>query len=131
MTQGRSASPVVPVLLFTAVCGAATALILRLAELPWHWGYAVALAFLSGTTLLLHLWQEHALVADPKGFVRRFMAGLTLKMFAGIVAVALVLVTLPRAEAVPLALAFTLLYLAFLGFGTGRLVNLSRRQPRP
>ncbi len=30
----------------------------------------------------------------------------------------------------PLALAFALLYLAFLGFSTGRLVNRSRRQPR-
>lgn len=130
MTPGRSTSALVPVLLFTAVCGAATALVLRLAGLPWHWGYAAAVAFLSGLTLLLHLWQERAMVDDPKGFVRRFMAGLVLKMFVSIVVVAVVLLTLPRDRAVPLALAFALLYLAFLGFSTGRLVNLSRRQPR-
>ena len=131
MTQGRGASPVLPVLLFTTACGACTALVLRLAGLPWHWGYAAALAYLSAVTLLLHLWQERAMVTDPKGFVRRFMAGLTLKMFVSIVAVAVVLLTHPRAEAVPLALAFALLYLAFLGFSTGRLVNLSRRRPAP
>jgi VIT1/CCC1 family predicted Fe2+/Mn2+ transporter len=32
--------------------------------------------------------------------------------------------------ALPLALTFALLYLAFLGFSTARLVNLSRTMPR-
>ncbi|HMQ75106.1 MAG TPA: hypothetical protein PKE21_01910 [Flavobacteriales bacterium] len=129
MTQGRSTSPLVPVLLFTMVCGVCTALFVRLAGLSLHWGYGAVLIHLGGVTLLLHLWQERAMVNDPKGFVRRFMAGLMLKMFVSIVAVAVVLLTLPRAQAVPLALAFALLYLAFLGFSTGRLVHLSRRQP--
>ncbi len=131
MTLGRTSSPVAPVLLFTATCGGAAALILWSVGVPWHWGYAAALAYLGGITLLLHLWQERAMVRDPQGFVQRFMAGLTLKMFVSIVAVAVVLLTLPRSQAVPLALTFALLYLAFLGFSTGRLVNLSRRQPRP
>lgn len=129
MTQGRRTSPLVPVLLFTVVCGACTALVVRLAGLSLHWGYGAVLIYLGGVTLLLHLWQERAMVNDPKGFVRRFMAGLMLKMFVSIVAVAVILLTLPRAQAVPLALAFALLYLAFLGFSTGRLVHLSRRQP--
>ncbi|MBV6405917.1 MAG: hypothetical protein IT228_02380 [Flavobacteriales bacterium] len=131
MTLGRDRSPVAAVLLFTLACGGATGLLLWLTGTPWHWGYAAVLVYLGGITLLLHRWQERALVEDPKGFVRRFMTGLTLKMFVSIVAVAVVLLTLPRDRAVPLALAFALLYLAFLGFSTGRLVNLSRRPPRP
>ncbi len=130
MTSGRVPSPVAPVLLFTAACGGATALVHWTAGLPLHLGHAAVLAYLGGLTLVLHLWQERAMITDPKGFVRRFMAGLTLKMFVSVVAVAVVLLTLPRGRAVPLALTFALLYLAFLGFSTGRLVHLSRRQPR-
>jgi VIT1/CCC1 family predicted Fe2+/Mn2+ transporter len=36
----------------------------------------------------------------------------------------------PGVLALPLALMFALLYLAFLGFSTARLVNLSRTMPR-
>jgi len=102
----------VPLLLFTAVCVVFTGLALHLCDIPFRATHAGVIAYLALVTLALHTWQEGALESDPKGFVRRFMTGLVLKMFASIIVLVVLVFVLPRAEAIPLAVAFSLLYLA-------------------
>ena len=93
--------------------------------------YAGVLLYFAAVTGFLHYWQENALVTDPKGFVRRFMAGLMLKMLLSMVVLVLLLFTAPKPIAIPLALSFAVLYLAFLAFSTLRLMKLSRGGPKP
>ena len=88
-------------------------------------------AFMAMLTGVLHLWQENALVTDPKGFMFRFMIGLVLKLVSALVAVVAILLLLPHDRAVPLALTFAALYLAFLAFSTVGLSAQSRNAPRP
>jgi F0F1-type ATP synthase assembly protein I len=122
---------VVPLLLFTTVCAAFTWLVLHLCNEPFRPAHAGVIAYLTVVTWVLHAWQEGALASDPKGFVRRFMTGLVLKMFASIVLLVALVFMLPREEAIPLAVAFSLLYLAYLAFSTVRLSGLLRRLPKP
>ena len=129
MAQGQR-SPILPVLLFAAVCAAATWFGLRLLGLPFHWAYAAVITYLAGLTLVLHIWQERSMHTDPKGFVRRFMTGLVLKMLVSLFLLLGLVFLVPRDLALPLALSFALLYLAFLGFSTARLVGMSRHLPR-
>ncbi|MDX9750789.1 MAG: hypothetical protein RBT71_06880 [Flavobacteriales bacterium] len=121
---------VVPLLLFSLACAALTALVLHLSGIPFRAVHAGAIAYLALVTLALHAWQEGALVSDPKGFVPRFMTGLVLKMLASILVLVVIVVVLPKEEAIPLALAFAVLYLAFLAFSTVRLSGLVRRPPQ-
>lgn len=88
-------------------------------------------AFLAVLTGCLLVWQENGLTADPKGFMFRFMIGLVLKLISALVAVVAILLLLPRSRAIPLALTFAALYLAFLAFSTVRLSARSRNAPRP
>ncbi len=122
---------VVPLLLFTVASAAFTWLALHLCNVPFQATHAGVITYLALVTLLLHAWQEGALESDPKGFVRRFMTGLVLKMFASIVVLVALVFVLPREEAIPLAVAFSLLYLAYLAFSTVRLSGLLRRLPKP
>ena len=121
----------IAVLLFTIAMGAAMYAICLLAHWPFGMPQLGMLAFLAVLTAALHLWQENAMVTDPKGFMFRFMIGLVLKLGSALVAVVVILMFLPRAKAVPLALTFALLYLAFLAFSTVRLSTRSRNLPRP
>ncbi len=130
MVQGQR-SPFLPVLLFTAVCAGATWFGLRLLDLPFHWAYGAVIGYLAAFTLFLHRWQEGTMHTDPKGFVRRFMTGLVLKMLVSLFLLLAIVFLVPRELALPLALTFALLYLAFLGFSTARLVGFSRNLPRP
>ena len=127
----RRWSFVLPILLFTVACAAITWLGLYLSGTAFHPLHAGIIGYFAGVTLLLHAWQEHAIESDPKGFVRRFMAGLVVKMFISLVLLVLLLFTLPREQAIPLAVAFALLYLAYLAFSTVRLTGLLRKLPRP
>jgi len=86
-----------------------------------------SLLFFGGLTLLIHLWQEHNFKTDPKGFVRRFMLGLILKMFVSLFVVVAMLMLLKDSDRILTVLIFGFLYLAFLGFSTVRLVKLSKR----
>ena len=130
MAQGLP-SPLLPVLLFAAVCAAATWFGLRLLGLPFHWAYGLVVGYLATFTLVLHIWQERSMHTDPKGFVRRFMTGLVMKMLVSLFLLLAIVFLVPRDLALPLALCFAFLYLAFLGFSTARLVGFSRNLPRP
>lgn len=119
------------ILLFTLATGAATYAVCLLAHWPFGLPQLAMLGFLAVLTGALHIWQESAMLTDPKGFMFRFMIGLVLKLGSALVAVVAILMLLPRARAVPLALTFALLYLAFLAFSTVRLSARSRSLPRP
>ncbi len=118
-----------PFLAFVVVCGAAMALTLRFAAVPvtiLYWGI---LAYFGLLTFALHAWQERVHGTDPKAFVRRFMAGLVIKMMLSLVVLLVLLVTLSREHLIPVAITFVLIYLAFLAFSTSRSVGLMRQRP--
>lgn len=129
MSNDRRSSPVLPVLAFGCFGIATTFFVLRALEVPFSWHYAAAGAYLTAITLFLHLWQEPLLLSDPKGFVNRFMLGLVLKMLLSLMLIVLILFTMPAERALPLALTFAVMYLAFLGFSTVR--SMTRKSPRP
>lgn len=124
------AQTAVAVLLFGCAAGAAAFAVFRLAG---HGFGPVHLAIIGGWTLLsaaLQAWQEASLTAGPKGFMPRFATGLAVKLLVAVAAIAALLFLRPRAEALPMALLFIGLYLAFLAFSTIRLSAMARRAPR-
>ncbi len=123
-----SRSPLFPVLLFSTVCWATTWFCVHWSGWSFTWPYAVVLTWFTLLTLALHLWQERAAPSDIKGFIRRFMAGLILKLLLSLLVLALLLHKLPPGgERTPFVMAFALLYLAFLGFSTARLVGILKQ----
>ena len=121
-------SPLLPVFLFGAVCTGATWLALRLGGRPFNWPYIAVLAWFTFITLALHLWQERAASTDVKSFMRRFMAGLVIKLLLSLVLVFVLIELLDDAPSLKyVVIAFVILYLAFLAFSTARLVMLLKR----
>lgn len=116
--------------LFGIAMGAATYAVFRLANWPFGLAHVAVLVFWTLLSAALQVWQEQGLIADPKGFMFRFMSGLVIKLLVALAAVAAILLLLPREQAVPLALLFAALYLAFLAFSTLRLSGRSRNAPR-
>lgn len=127
----RRWSFLLPLTLFTLCCAAALigVLLLSGADLTAH--FVGILVYFAAITAVLHGWQEQAFVTDPKGFVRRFMAGLMLKMFLSVVVLVILLLTVPKSISIALSLSFAVLYLAFLAFSTLRLMRLSTTAPKP
>lgn len=121
----------VAVAAFSIAAGAATYGAYQLGHWPFGAPQLAMVGFLAILTGGLLLWQENGLATDPKGFMFRFMIGLMLKLISALVAVVAILLLLPRDRAVPLALTFAALYLAFLIFSTVRLSARSRTAPRP
>jgi hypothetical protein len=117
-----------PIVLFTLVCALATWLVLRMLGLPMlqaHWGI---LSYFLVITSILHGWQEASITTDPKGFVRRFMAGLSIKMFLSFFVLLAIMLAISNDSLLSVSLTFILLYLAFLGFSTARLTFVLRRK---
>jgi hypothetical protein len=130
MLRSRWWSFLLPIVLFTLACSLAAWGILHFSGLPMsqlHWGI---ISYFMLLTAILHAWQEHALSVDPKGFVRRFIAGLTIKMLISLVMLVMLLLFLPREEAAAPMIMFILLYLAYLGFSTGRMSYVLRQHRR-
>ena len=119
------------VVLFGIAIGAASYALFRLAHFPFGLPHLAILAFWTTLSAAMQIWQEAGLIGDPKGFMFRFMVGLVVKLLVALSAVAAILALRPRDEAVPLALLFTGLYLAFLAFSTIRLSSRSRTAPHP
>jgi hypothetical protein len=126
----RRWSFLIPILLFTA----GMALLLWIAfygmQLPLEPVHAIMLFWFAAITTVLHLWQEHAMTTEPKGFIRRFMAGLMLKMLLSLGVLVVLLIRAPKETVMPNGIAFAALYLAFLAFSTSRLSGLSRKLPK-
>jgi hypothetical protein len=116
---------------YTLAVGAALYALFILLHWPFGMPQLAMLLFLALLTGVVHAWQEHALATDPKGFMFRFMAGLALKLVVAVVSIAALLLLLPRARSLPLALTFAGLYLLFLVFSAVQLSTRSRRAPRP
>lgn len=133
MTDHRrlASNPLVAVAAFALAVGAALYAVCFLGHLPFGAPQVAMVAFLAVLTGVLHLWQENGLVEDPRGFMFRFMLGLIVKFVMALVVIAAILLLLPRERALPLALTFAALYLAFLTFSTIRLSARSRNAPRP
>lgn len=70
------------------------------------------------------------MATDPKGFVRRFMGGLMLKMLLSLGVLVVLLLRAPKETLMISGIAFAVLYLAFLSFSTVRLSSLSRKLPK-
>ncbi|MBK7085615.1 MAG: hypothetical protein IPH53_13520 [Flavobacteriales bacterium] len=119
---------VLPVLLFSVLCTGVTWYTLRLLSVVLTWPFAVMLVWFATVTLALLLWQERAVGADLRPFMRRFMAGLVIKLLGSLVLLFVLMRLVPTESAKPMAVSFALLYLAYLSFGTARLVG-SMRQP--
>ncbi|MCB0792537.1 MAG: hypothetical protein H6595_06485 [Flavobacteriales bacterium] len=116
-----------PVLLFGLLMALCLAVVLRFLGVPFTGWYAALIGYFTILTLAVHLWLEGAGGRDPKLLVRRFMTVLVIKMFVSVVVVASILALLPGPSAVPLAVAFAALYLAYLAFSTIRLMRLQAR----
>lgn len=130
--NGRwTGSPLIAVTLFSLAVAAALYAVHRLAHWPFGTAQLAMVAFLAVITAVLLVWQENALSSAPRGFMTRFMLGLTMKLICALAVVAGLLVLLPRERALPLALTFAALYLLFLFFSTARLSTRSRNAPRP
>lgn len=123
----RRWSFLVPILVFATTCLVVTWLVLFGLGVSFTALHGVLVAWFCLMTIGMHAWQEPAMITDPKGFVRRFMAALMLKMVLSIALLVLVLLRVENADVVPAAMVFAFLYLAFLSFSTARLIRLSRR----
>lgn len=95
------------------------------------WPYVVILGWFAVISLVLLSWQERAWGPDVRPFIRRFMGGLVIKLLASLVLFFVLMKIVPGTITAPLAAAFALLYLAFLGFGTTWLVGRMRSLPKP
>ena len=97
----------------------------------FSWPFIVLLAYFTLVSGGLLLWQERAMSKDLKGFVHRFMLGLTVKLLGSLVLLFLLMQVTPIGSQKALVVTFTLLYLTWLAFGTGWLVARLRRMRHP
>ena len=123
---GLNRKPFLPLLIFSVFLAALIFLGVVLLGNPWHGVYLFPVVFFFLLTLVMHLWQERSFATDPKGFVRRFMLGLVLKMFISLIVVVGMLMLMKGEHRILAVLIFAGTYLAFLAFSTIRLVNMSR-----
>ena len=120
----------IPIVLFSTAMAVLLWLALFGLRVPFGPEHAIMLAWFALVTTALHLWQEHAMASDPKGFVRRFMGGLMLKMLLSLGVLIVLLLRAPKETLMVSGIVFAALYLAFLAFSTVRLSGLSRKLPK-
>ncbi len=119
----------IPLLLFGAFCTLAVWFLLHFMDRPIEAVHFAILAYFILITGALHIWQVQGLATDPKGFVRRFMASLVIKL---VVSLALLVPILMRSTGdafFTTGLLFAGLYLAFLVFSAIRLTDALRNGP--
>lgn len=122
---------VVPILLLGSAC-VAIIIALKAGEvLPLRTGHIAIPLWFTLLALALHAWQESGMDHDPKGFVRRVMAGMAIKMFSSLLLLLVALLALPRAEVLPTTIVFLLTYLLFLAYSVARLSRLLRATRSP
>lgn len=127
----RRWSFLIPILLFSAACGLVLWVVLYAINLPFLPLHGVMVVWFALLTAGLHTWQEHGLATDPKGFVRRFMGGLMLKMLLSLVLLVVLVLRLPGEQVANVGISFAVLYIAFLVFSTTRLMRMVRTAPKP
>lgn len=109
-----------PLMLFGAAVMALLMGGLMLFSRPFHWAYPGAVLWFMLLTFIVHSWLERVAEHEPASFVPRYMSMLVLKMISSLLVVVAILLLLPRAESVPLALVFATLYILFLFFSALR-----------
>ena len=96
---------------------------LYLAGKPFDWRYGLLLGYFIVVTSLLLRWQESG--ADKTNiFVRRFLAGLTIKLMGSVVLMVILVKTAPTELKMPLVITFVGLYVAFTTFSVSRLMKV-------
>ena len=126
----RRWSFLIPIVLFTLACSVITVFVLWSIDRTVHqhiWGI---ISYFMLLTTFLHAWQERASEHDPKGFIRRYLAGLSIKMLLSLFILIALLLSIAKEDRLVIALIFILLYLAYLGFSTARMALLIRKLPR-
>lgn len=125
--SGARWSYLIPIAIFSMVCSVGLLAGLHLFDIPVGGGHIAMLVYFTLLTAVLHTWQERGLVSDPKGFVTRFMGGMVIKMMLTLMILLVAVILLPKGQALPIALPFMGLYLAYLSFSTVRLSTLLRK----
>ena len=115
----------VPLLVFSAACALATFGGLKALNIPFTWHFGFLLAYFMLVTFALLAWQERG-TAQTNIFIRRFMAGLVIKLMGSLIVLAILLKVSPEEVDKPLSIAFVGLYLAYLVFSTARLARVMR-----
>jgi hypothetical protein len=124
-------SSLVPGILFSLFCAAGLWFGMRAYGKPVVWQFWSILGYFAVISTGLLLWQERSAGSDIKAFIRRFMAGMVIKLLLSLVVLFVLLRTLPQPLTSPFVVVFALLYLGFLAFSTGRLSVLIRKHQRP
>lgn len=118
-----------PLLLIGAACAAGMIGGLHLSGKPFDWRYALLLGYFIIVSFFLLRWQEGA--ADKTNiFVRRFMAGLIIKLMGSIVLMVILMKVSPAEMTLPLVIIFVCLYVAFMSFSVARLMRIIKAPHR-
>lgn len=119
----------IPLLLFSGLCGLVTFGALYLTGIGFTWHFTFLLAFFLLVTAGLLLWQERSDI-PANIFIRRFMGGLVMKLLGSLVVLAILLKIAPPEVDKPLTIAFAGLYVSYLAFSTIRLSQVMRSAKR-
>jgi F0F1-type ATP synthase assembly protein I len=122
-------SPLGPLLLIGAACAACMVGGLYLAGQPFDWRYALLLGYFVVVTFFLLRWQEGA-AGKTNIFIRRFMAGMIIKLMGSIILMVVLMKVSPAEMTLPLVILFVGLYVAFMSFSVARLMRIIRT-PQP
>lgn len=123
----RRWSFLIPVVLFTLACSLVVWLVIWLTGNKMDQAIWGIISYFMLLSIGLHAWQEHALERDPNGFIGRYIAGLSIKMFLSLLVLVALLLSIPKESRSITAITFILLYLAYLGFITARMAMLIKR----
>lgn len=112
-------------MLIGAVCAACLVGALHLAGVPLDWRHGLLLGYFILVTFLMLRWQE-SVVGQTTIFIRRFLAGLTIKLMGSVILMVVLVKTAPEGSNTPLVIAFVGFYVAFTTFSVSRLKRLVR-----
>jgi hypothetical protein len=118
-------------MLIGAACAACMVGGLYFTGKPFDWRYGLLLGYFILVTFFLLRWQEDS-AGKTNIFIRRFMAGLVLKLMGSLILLAVLLKTAPGDLVAPLSIIFVALYVVFMGWSVARLMKVVKTsQPAP
>lgn len=116
-------SSLVRLILIGAACAACTAGGLHLAGKALDWRYALLSGYFIIVSFFLLRWQEDA-ASQVNVFIRRFIAGLMIKLMGSVVLMVILVKTSPKEMTLPLVVVFIGFYVAFTSFSVARLMKI-------
>ncbi len=96
---------------------------LFLAGKPVDWRYALLLGYFIIVSFFLLRWQEDATI-QMNVFIRRFLAGLMIKLMGSVVLMVILVKTAPAEMTLPLVILFVGFYVAFTSYSVARLMRI-------